>query len=118
MKIGRDGFVTIVCFALLTGMLTRGVKGDDGATFGSVDRDGDQVAEDAVLLWEKMRDAGMITDEQFTHVLQHGRLPSGSTVKDSPVSGEQQSSWAALAEHAVITRESWPASCSVAGSPI
>ena len=61
---------------------------------------------DSVLeLWAMMRGAAMIDAEQFQYVLEHGRLPGGSTVQNSPVSERRQQQWAKLSEEELVTPE-------------
>lgn len=54
-------------------------------------------------LWQGMLNAGMIDDEQYQYVLQHGRLAPGSVVQNSPVTTGRQVLWQNLATHNVIT---------------
>ncbi len=63
---------------------------------------GEDVADD---LWQHMRDGGLITQEQYQHVLKEGRLPGGTIVKDSPIPEKEQSDWQQLAEHQIISSE-------------
>jgi len=56
-------------------------------------------------LWQHMADYGLITQEDFQHVQQYGRLPGGTAVADSPVPVEKQESWNALAAEKVISVE-------------
>ncbi len=65
------------------------------SVFGS-----EEVAGD---LWQHMRDGGLITQEQYQHVLKEGRLPGGTIVKDSPIPEKEQHDWQQLAEHQVIS---------------
>ena len=64
------------------------------------------VLSDSVrFLWGGMHEAGMIDDDQFQHVLEHGRLPGGSTVQNSPLSEDRQKTWANLSEDELVTPE-------------
>lgn len=56
-------------------------------------------------LWTMMHDAKMLTDEQYQHVLEHGRLSGGSVVSNSPVPEDKQGDWQNLASNKVITAE-------------
>ncbi len=67
------------------------------SVFGSEEVTGD--------LWQHMRDGGLITQEQYQHVLKEGRLQGGTIVKDSPVPEKEQRDWQQLAEHQVISSE-------------
>ncbi len=64
-----------------------------------------QVGDSEKWLWDKMWESKMLTDEQLSHVYQHGRLPGGSVVKDSPLVADRQKAWGKLAENNVVTGE-------------
>lgn len=56
-------------------------------------------------LWQHMADHGLISQEQYSHVQQFGRLPGGTVVTNSPVAIEKQKDWNALAAEEVISVE-------------
>jgi len=56
-------------------------------------------------LWIKMHDAGMINDVELQSALTTGRLPGGSTVQNSPIPKENQSSLTKLCDQKVISAQ-------------
>ena len=64
-----------------------------------------QVGDSEKWLWDKMWESKMLSDEQLSHVYQHGRLPGGAVVKDSPLAADRQKAWGKLAANNVVTGE-------------
>jgi hypothetical protein len=54
-------------------------------------------------LWAGMHEQGMIDDEQYQYVQEHGHLPGGTSVTNSPITAEAQGDWNKLAKEEVIT---------------
>jgi len=96
--------LTFITAVVLTGSPSRA---QEAPAPGPVENPaGENVLSDSVrFLWEGMHEAGMIDDDQFQHVLEHGRLPGGSTVQNSPVSERRQKLWAKLSEEELVTPE-------------
>jgi hypothetical protein len=99
----RSRVVLLAVLALVGCMVA--LAQEDPAETIPADGTGAAMPDPVLKLWRGMFEAGMIDDVQYQHVLQHGRLPGGGLVQNSPLSEDRQEVWAQLSENNLVTPE-------------
>ncbi len=77
----RLGLLTLLVLAGWAATLAQ----DNPAVAIPAGDDGTGMPDPVLELWRAMFEAGMIDNAQYQHVQQHGCLPGGSIVQNSPV---------------------------------